>query len=163
MLDIVAIQKTIYDWVSTTTGLTTIWLDPNAPRPPKPYIAMRISNFEMIAQDYVSAPDDLGNIALIGNREFTLEVDYYGINSLGIMDNLRTSLQQHNTRASLELGGLVYVNSTAITDLTALLDNQYERRYMVEITFRMSNQMTSDLDKYEVGLIESAGVTYSDE
>lgn len=53
------IENALYTWVSSASGLTTIWTQEDAPRPPTgAYIAMRLSNIRQVGLDWVETTDN---------------------------------------------------------------------------------------------------------
>lgn len=149
------IRDGLYTWVTGVTGLQTIWLNPNAPRPKLPYITLNMTDFQLMNWDWISPPDDDGMAYLLGDREFLLEVQYYGDNKFDVMEKLRSSLQIPTIRESLLNAGVVFVNRESLMDLTELLDTKYEQRIIMELKFRVSNQGVTDVETFEIGYIET--------
>lgn len=153
--DMDTIKQGIYNWVTNISGVQVIWLEPNAPRPDLPYIGLDIGSYQSVGEDYQTAPDDNGMASLFGDREFTLEINYYGSNGHNIMEKLRTSLQQFDVRNNLADKGVVFVDDLTTQGATELLDTLYESRKIMEATFRVSNQGVTDPGQFEVGVIET--------
>jgi hypothetical protein len=154
-LNISTIQQAFYDWVSTKTGVTTIWFFPNAPRPERPYISLNIAELSINGWDYETPPDATGLASLFGDRDLTLEINHYGPGGFEALDKLRTSVLEFAVQQDLCAAGIGLVDRMPITNTTELLDTKYEPRAMMEMMFRISNQGITDADTYDVGLIES--------
>lgn len=161
MITFSTLKESLYDWLDALTlGRSIIWLDQNAPRPSKPYIGLRLSPFVSIGQDYFTPPRDSDeNILIQGNREFTLEIQHYGIDALQTLETINFSLQKFSVRESLSSGGIVFVDRLQINDISILLNAQYEERAAMDLLFRVMNS-----DTEELGIIEKAKIemTYKD-
>lgn len=153
------IQGYFYTLFTTVTGVQVIWAEQNAPRPANPYISLKLLNSNAIGYDYITEPDDDGMAVIYGNREFTLEINYFGNDGLGAMEQIRTAFFNPVIREELNQIGLVFVERLTFLDTTQLLDTRYERRYTMELRFRYSNQGVGEPDKIDIGLIETAEIT----
>lgn len=159
------IKQGLYNWVTSQATETVIWYNPNAPRPPLPYIALDLGDTELIGWDYQTPPDDNGDASLFGNREFMMEVHYYGDGGRDVMEKLKTSLQQYDVICSLQEYGVHFVDRMLEVSDTTLLDTKWEERRILELRFRTSNQGVTAPSKYQVGYIETADVqgSYGDD
>ena len=153
--DLKTIRDGIYTYVSTVSGLPTIWYHPNAPRPPLPYISLEIRNFEMINRDWIAYLDEDCFTYLSGDREFNLVVNAYGDDAITVLEKLQTMARSYDVQNLLLNYGIVYVNRLAMVNVAELLDTKWEQRYQLEMQFRVSNQGITDPDKFEVGSIET--------
>lgn len=156
MIDIALLKDNLFDWVDSVTSYgdsKIIWLDQNVPRPEKPYIGMRITPFVQVGQDYVGHPDNAGDANINGNREFTLMIQHYGVGSVQVLENLRSSLQKPTIQESLREDGIVFVDRLDISDISELFDNEYEERATMDLLFRIAQSITDN-----VGVIESTNI-----
>lgn len=150
------LQLALYNWISDVTGVTVIWSYANAPQPQLPYITLNILNIDSTGPDYETPPNDSAAAALFGNRELTLEVNYYGAGGINVLENLRSSTKQFDIEEDLYAAGLCFIDRGLSTNLTFLQDSLYEERHMMEFRFRYSNQGVGNgnLNTYDVGIIE---------
>lgn len=158
MISIRTIEQGIYNWVTYITNETTIWLDQNAPRPPRPYIGLDVGASEAIGHDYHTEPDSNGDAVLYGNRELTVEIQYYGNEGFDTLEKLKTSVGQYDVKDIFIEHGIFYVDRLGEISDTTLLDTLWESRRILELRFRTSNQGVTDPHKYNVGCIETADV-----
>lgn len=158
MFSIRTIKDGLYDWVTSQVSETVIWYNPNAPRPPLPYIALDTGDFQMIGWDYVSAPNANGAAYMLGNREFNIEIHYYGENGQDVMEKLRSSLQKPDVICLLQEYGLHFVDRLLDVSDTILLDTKWESRRIFELRFRTSSQGITDPDTFDAGYIETADI-----
>jgi len=152
-----SLQLALYNWISTTSGITTIWSFANAPQPPLPYITLNLLNINSTGPDYETPPNDNGEAALFGNRELVLEVNYYGSGGIDVLEKLRTSIQQFDIKQTLNAAGIVFIDRELSQNLTFLQDSLYEERHLMEFRFRYSNQGPV-ADVFDVGIIEHVGM-----
>jgi|GEM_PF-2008660 len=147
-LDFSIVRTNLYDWAITNIpiGMPVIYLYPNAPRPTVDYISLYIASINQIGWDWTQDPlNDTGITTMVGDREFTLQIQAYGDDPLTVLQNLRTSLQKQSVLDSLRVNGIVFVNWFAINDVTALIDSRYEQRGSMDILFRIADVYTDNL------------------
>lgn len=152
-----SLQLALYNWITSVTGVTVIWSFANAPQPALPYITLNLLNINSTGPDYETPPNDDGDAALFGNRELTLEVNYYGSGGIDALENLRTSIQQVDIKETLNAAGIVFIDRELSQNLTFLQDSLYEERHLMEFRFRYSNQGAAP-NLFEVGIIERVGM-----
>jgi hypothetical protein len=131
MIDFNAVELAIYTWATTIlpTGTPVIWMYQNSPRP---------------TVDFVPQPtDDTGVIAVAGDREIVLSIQGYGSSAFSWLELLRSSLQTSSGMGLLQSNLIYLANWGVITDITSLVDTQFERRAALDITLRIA-QSTPD-------------------
>lgn len=150
------LKTALYAWASSNTPALTpvIYYNQDGVRPAKPYITLFLRDFVQIGWDYVPKPDALGDADIIGNREFTLQIESYGANAMQVLENLRSSLQNPNVLDTLRANNIVFVNQFPINDTTVLLDTQYEERATMDILFRIAQTIEPNLGVIEIVEIE---------
>lgn len=148
MINFYNLKVALYNWAvaNTPTGTPVIYYYANAPRPTVDYVTLFLQNFMQIGWDYTPAPsDNAGDVIMVGDREFTLQIQAYGTNSFGLLEGLRTSLQKQTVLDSLAVSGIVLVNWFPIQDITQLVDSRFEERGTLDILFRIAQQETDVL------------------
>lgn len=161
MIDFDKTRLALFNWVNDNlpSKYNVIWLNPNAPRPELPYIALQITEYESIAQDYLAHPDEDGEAVIYGDREFLLELNHYGDGGLASMEALQTSLHDWNVQQKLLEDGVFFVDRLNQIQADELLDSKWEQRFILELRFRVSNQGVEKASTVNVGLIESVEMT----
>jgi len=71
------VTDAIRQWVEDQTGLTAIWLNPNAPRPDRPYASLQIINVARKGEADRGRLDDQGQVDVYLQREVTVSVQIY--------------------------------------------------------------------------------------
>lgn len=156
------VRTNLYNWAvaNVPVGMPVIYYYQNAPRPTVDYVTLYITSTVQIGRDFTQSPlTTAGTSAMIGDREFTLQIQAYGGDPITILENLRTSLQIVTVLDSLRAQGLVYVDWLAINDITDLINSRYEQRASMDLRWRIAQQYTE-----QAGAISTANVheTYFD-
>ena len=148
-------------WVADQTGLTAIWMHPDAPRPARPYAALQITNSERIGRAWTGPADAEGMAQVTFDRDVTVNVQIYGSSAshdprqaFVIAEDLRDSLELTSVRAGLADDGWSFRGVELLTDAPELLDTTWEPRAVFDVRFGTSKELMDDL-----GLIETAGIT----
>jgi len=147
-IDFMVVRTNLYNWCiqNIPSQMPVIYLYPNAPRPTVDYISLYIASVDQIGWDWTQNPlDDTGLSQMVGDREFTLQVQGYGGDPITVLQNLRTSLQKQTVLDSLRQNGIVFVSWFPINDVTDLIDSRYEQRAQMDILFRIADIYIDDL------------------
>lgn len=153
-LNFETIKTNLYSWATTNSGgASVIFLNENAPRPAQPYMTLFLSSLNQIGEDYTPESDVNGLVDMVGDREFTLQIQTYGGDCITRLENLRSSLQMQTVLDTLRANGIVFVNHFGINDLTELLDSRFEKRGAMDVLFRIGQNYTDNL-----GLVETIEV-----
>lgn len=153
-LDFETIKTDLYDWaLANCPGCSVIFLNENAPRPAQPYVTLFLSTLNQIGEDYTPGPDTNGLVDMVGDREFTLQIQTYGGDCITRLENLRSSLQMQSVLDTLRANGIVFVHHFPINDTTELLDSRFEKRGAMDVLFRIGQDYADNL-----GLIETVEV-----
>lgn len=156
-IDFNQIRTYLYEWsiANIPIGMPSIWLYPNAPRPIVDYVSLYIATIDQIGWDYTQDPlDDTGIAQMVGDREFTVQVQAYGGDPITILQNLRTSLQKQTVLDSLRANGIVFANWFSINDVTELVDSRFEQRATMDIRFRIADIYTDNLGVIDTVVLE---------
>lgn len=165
------IRTTFYNWASLNVpmGMPVIYYQPNAPRPLVPYVTLYLNVSNQVNQDYVSPGADAGgNVFMRGDRQLVLQVQAYGNDPETVLENLRSSLNKETVGNILHAGGVSYLSTLAMNDITDLVDSQFERRAMMDLNFSVG-QFYSDnpgyfdhLEVQEIYLDPAAQIVYDE-
>ena len=67
----------IRQWVADRTGLTTIWLHPDAPRPARPFASVQVLSSPRLGEPHIDWPDVDGIAEVAGQTETTFSIQIY--------------------------------------------------------------------------------------
>lgn len=153
-LNFETIKTNLYSWaLANCPGCSVIFLNENAPRPAQPYVTLFLTSLNQIGEDYTPESDINGMVDMVGDREFTLQIQTYGGDCITRLEDLRSSLQKQTILDTLRANGIVFVNHFGINDLTELLDSRFEKRGAMDVLFRIGQNYTDNL-----GLVETIEV-----
>lgn len=153
-LNFTTVKTNLYTWASgVLTGIPVIFFNSNAPRPALPYVTLFLQSLVQIGDDYIPKPDNVGLSEIIGDREFTLNVQVFGGDPITILENLRSSLQKETVLNGLRANNIAFVQHFPINDITELLDSRFEPRASMDILFRIAQT-----DSENNGLIETVEI-----
>lgn len=134
------LEKTLYDWVSGRTGITTIWdKQKNIKRPSLPFATISWVDGGTLEGTIDIEYKELDTVTNIFRNLAFVSVNIYAESDhLSLMTDLRNSLQFEQVREDLRKGGLRYRTWGAIVDLSAIVDTSYELRSQCDFSFAYS-------------------------
>lgn len=165
------VRTDLYKWATSQipVNMPAIFYFENSPRPTVDYITLYLNSIVQIGDDYLPRPlDSPGNVQLVGNREFTLQIQGYGGDPMSVLETLRYSLQKPTVLDTLRANGIVFVNYFPINDITQLVDSRFEKRAQMDILFRIAQSYSDtigSIDTVEIQEIyeEADGTVVYDE
>lgn len=156
----ITIEDALYSWVSVSTGATTVFLEQGAPRPATPYMTVKVVSLTPTGLDsLVSVSDPLGppneaTATYRGDREVSVSVQGIGPGAMDLCLTAANSLNKQSFVDSLAASGLFRRGLIpAVTDITALLETDYEERAQFDAIFALCDEYTDS-----VSLIETVEV-----
>lgn len=154
-MDIVEINTVLKKIIENNTDSSFAMQESiNRPRPSLPYVTFNTSSLVSIGHDSELPPNQYGNAKLVGDREFTVPIRYYGLNSIQNLEKLYSSMRKVSVVSQLDDIGLVFVGMISnINDITVLVDTKYEERAGVDFLFRIASYIVDS-----VGVIEKAKI-----
>lgn len=161
------IEQGIQSWLETTVSYPVVFSGQNMVRPPAPFVSwklltgmIKIGSFDEL---YVNK-NDL-NYHLKGQRQFTALFEATGIATDGTLKNrvratdilgeIQYSLNKPETIGHFQNINLVIQEENEISDITELLETEYEPRASLEITFRIA--IDEIVDPGTIDLISVSG------
>lgn len=162
----------IRDWVADETGLTAIWLHPNAPRPDRPYAGLQIINSARIGEPVRGPVNDQGESELQLEREVTVSVTIFESadnadprSALETATDLRDSLESVVVLEALAQDGWAYRGIELLTDTPQALETGWEPRATFDVRFGITKTRIDDLGLVEEviydGTIEDREYTFT--
>lgn len=149
--------RTLFIPLSGLTEDKVIWQDENAPRPALPYVAMKVMSQRFVKQDYYADPDANGVQKVQGDRELTLNIQYFGPDSVQNLEAVVDKLRLNSVLDRFMAAKYVAFNTAQVTDIAALLDKaQIEPRASMDVFIR-----TKKYQDDQVGFIDTANVSSS--
>ena len=162
-IDFVKIRANLVNTVAKYTGVQVIEEEPeapDAPRPNKPYISLKITSPALKQGDDSTrnVTDSDGNLTTQvvrgGQRQMNVQFDAYGNSheeAYNYMALIQSSLELETMQADLRVAGIAVWLNGNVVDMSALLNTGYEGRAMMEVQFGIAANTIED-----VGAIDTA-------
>ncbi|TQE99497.1 MAG: hypothetical protein FKY71_08300 [Spiribacter salinus] len=162
--------EAIRQWVATETGLETVWLHPNAPRPARPYAAVQVLSSPRLGEPYVGWPDGTtGAGEVAGQTESTFSIHIYEAASapdpraaLMRVFALRNTLDKPTVREYFRVNQWAFRAVEMITDSPELLDTSWESRAMFDVRFGSTATQSDDLGVIETAVVNNDPIAEED-
>ena len=146
----------IRQWVESETGLTTIWLHPNAPRPDRPYAGLQILNVSRLGDPVRGDVNEDGESELQMERELTVSVNIHESSdnadprsALETATDLRDSLDALSVLEPLRAGGFAFRGVELLADTPTALETSWEPRATFDVRFGTTKTRIDDLGVVE--------------
>lgn len=116
------------------TGLKCIWDYQNNPKPPNPYISMRLSTERDLGTETRRRKDGTGIVDVVSQKEATLSVNAFGPGAIDKCNMLWTSLQRPTIVDRCFAANMAFIRAEDAQDLTELLDGRsWEERANIDL------------------------------
>ena len=150
-----SIKTTLYTWASGAADpVKVIWADQGEHRPPKPYASIDLGPPSKIGGADEIRPQNDGTLRVVGIRQATVSVNTFGPNAFEIMTAFQSSLETPAVQETMRIGGVTFVDSSVIRDLSVPLESRFEQRAQMDITVRVvaivSDTSTGYIEKTEL-------------
>lgn len=127
--------------VSDLSGKLVIFQQQNAPKPGKPYLAIRLFAFRGIGMDEYLPGVQVGEQIVSGPREVTLEIHWVGDGGIDGLHHLEQSMWRQTTVDRCFASGVSVFHSENIQDISGLMDGvDWEKRYSLDLQVRLTQQ-----------------------
>ncbi len=144
--------------VADLTGKTTVWAHQNAPRPKKPYIALRLYSLRGVGGlDEILLTETPGELLVKGDREITLEAQWFGPGSTNGLERLWQALQRPTITERCEAAKIAIFDAQDVQNISGLLDGKaWEERASLDLYVRFA-RTTIDVPGYiEMVIVETS-------
>jgi len=150
------IQTAVYAWASGQTNRPVIFRDQDGKQPTPPYVTIKaIATSREGQADLGDSVSEDGIITIRQGMLFTLSVQTYGDDTLGLINALRNSLNKPTVQNALRADGICYVQVlNEPTDISEVTGTTWQQRATMDVQFRTDVEITDD-----VGLIETVQFT----
>jgi hypothetical protein len=107
-------------------------------RPEKPYLTIRITSHVAIGGTERIDGEDAGDptATMRQLREASVSIQGFGEDSLDWLDTIQTSLDSPDSLTLQDEWGIAALLRSPVTEISALLDNEEEQRFSLELTLR---------------------------
>jgi hypothetical protein len=151
-----AIQDAVRTWLTTElTALTdVIFAEQAAPRPAVPFATVKLGAPIKLGYDDAGALTDPGapayaSRAMRGDRRLPVSVQIFGAGAMDYARAASNALSKETIRDDLRSTGIAPVDNGTITDLTELLETDFEDRAGLEVVFVFADEYTDTVPLVE--------------
>lgn len=141
------LKTDLYGLIQPLVNETTIWLDQSTPRPALPYVGIRMNSRVRVNGDHYSDSNNSGVITIAGDREFTLNVQRYGPDSVNVLDALGDKLRKVTVIDDFMGKKIAIVDTDGpAVDISFSQDGvKFEPRASIDFRFRVKSSVTDDV------------------
>lgn len=150
-LDLVSIEKALYDWAVRNSNYTVVWLYESGPKPAKPFISLNLVGPHKIGtNDNLGVPEGETELKIRGQRKFSVSVNVYGDTSTRQdASDLQTSLDLPGEIETLNVANIGIGEIRNVIDLTQLLDTKYEHRAQFDFDIFTGSSLLAPVETIE--------------
>lgn len=150
-MNVATLKTRLYTLIDPFFTEPVIWADQNSPRPPLPYVTLRLGVISPIGEPHYSDVDNAGIQTVLSVRESILNVNRFGIDSVASLETFSDKLALNTTSDKFSLQSISTFDVSAVTDIAQLLnDLAIEPRASVDISIRWVSDATDN-----VGIIQT--------
>lgn len=132
----------LHSLVVDLTGKTAIWERQDAPRPKKPYLTMRLFSLRESGMDEIRKTATAGEVEIIGPREITCSIQWFGPGALNGLAKLSQSFQRPTIVDRCASLGFAVFSVESVQDVGITLDSRWEERAALDVHVRYMQSVT---------------------
>jgi len=149
-----AIENALRTWLVTELAIEVIMAEQAAPRPATPYATISLGNPRTVGLDDAGALTDPGapayaSRAMRGDRIITTSIQVFGAGAMDYIRAASNALNKEATKDALSAAGVAPVDIGTLTDLTELLETEFEDRAGLEVEFVFADEYTDTVPLVE--------------
>jgi hypothetical protein len=154
------LKTDLFTLIDPLVSETLIWADGNSPRPALPYVAMKVMGIRRINGDWRSESVGSDGLQTVkGDREFTLNIQRFGTDSVESLSTLADKLRLTTNIEKFNTAKLPIIDAEDVVDVAALLDNsQIEPRASLDVFLRLKSSLTDNVGYIDTVEIETVTI-----
>lgn len=150
-MNVATLKSRLYGLVDPFFSEPVIWADQTSPRPPLPYVTMRLGVITQVGESHYSDVDSLGVQTVTGVRESILNVNRFGPDSVASLETFSDKLALNSTLDKFSIQKIAAFDVSPVTDIAQLLNGiAIEPRAGVDLSIRWNSDQTDS-----VGIIQT--------
>lgn len=130
-------ENTLHAMVVALTGKVAILEKQNGPKPKKPYLTMRLSSLRRVGMDEQRRTATAGEVEIVGPREMTLSLQWFGDGAMAGLTDLAQALQKPTVVDRCMSAGFAVFDVDAVQELGALSGTTWEERAVLDMYVRI--------------------------
>ena len=150
-MNVATLKSRLYALIDPFFTEPVIWADQTSPRPPLPYVTIRLGVITPIGESHYSDVDALGVQTVTGVRESILNVNRFGPDSVASLETFSDKLALNSTLDKFSIQKIAAFDVSPVTDVAQLLNGiAIEPRASVDVSIRWNSDQVDN-----VGIIET--------
>jgi hypothetical protein len=161
-MEFAPIKDAIYTWISDQTKVKVIWSEQAAPRPPRPYIDLKLITgaIKLGGQDNLRTTS-AGRLILVGPRSVTCSIQIFGDNAMEILTTARDSLDDPDVIEQLDRAGLSVADDGEPQNITEALETHFEARAAMDVRFEFQVERDTESQTVERVSLDGKDISIS--
>lgn len=150
-MNVATLKTRIYTLIDPFFTEPVIWADQTSPRPPLPYVTIRLGVISPIGEPHYSDVDNAGIQTVLAVRESILNVNRFGPDSVASLETFSDKLMLNSNLDKFSVQDISAFDVSAVTDVAQLLNGlAIEPRASVDVSIRWTADQTDN-----VGIIQT--------
>jgi hypothetical protein len=150
-MNVATLKTRIYALIDPFFTEPVIWADQTSPRPPLPYVTIRLGVISPVGEPHYSDVDNAGIQTVLAVRESILNVNRFGPDSVASLETFSDKLMLNSNLDKFSVQDISAFDVSAVTDVAQLLNGlAIEPRASVDVSIRWTADQTDN-----VGIIQT--------
>lgn len=150
-MNVATLKTRLYTLIDPFFTEPVIWADQTSPRPPLPYVTLRLGVISPIGEPHYSDVDNAGIQTVLAVRESILNVNRFGDDSVAALETFSDKLMLNSNLDKFSVQDISAFDVSAVTDVAQLLNGlAIEPRASVDVSIRWTADQTDN-----VGIIQT--------
>lgn len=139
--------------VERESGLTTIWEQPNAPRPPRPFVSLYVTSLQALGHDEDRGIDDDGQQHILGQRLANVSIAIRSDATAPPHDALDKAMALQFKLRNICTNKLSLANITNVLNVPQSIGSQIQPQAVidVQVLFGITNEREADWIETVIG------------
>ena len=138
------LENKIQFYIENLLAIPAVFANENGSRPELPYLTLNVTLNSKIGTPYYPKASDTGNQNIKYDIDYTVSINGYGKTVLNYMENLRDSFQTQTGMTWSQTEGIALRSEDNITDITALISSEFEKRFLYEVIFGTAHEIVDN-------------------
>lgn len=122
----------------------------NAPKPNQDFIMLNPTlNIRNVSRGEFKNNNTDGTVTIIQRKEIDMSINCYGSNSEAIMNDILDSFSLPENYQDFDLNNIVITSNDSIRNLSFIENNQWVKRFQLDLTVKFIKEVVQDLGYFE--------------
>jgi hypothetical protein len=150
-MNVATLKTRLYTLIDPLFTEPVIWADQTSPRPPLPYVTLKLGVVSPVGEPHYSDVDNAGIQTVMAVREGMLNVSRYGADSVSSLETFANNLTLTTNTDRFSNQQISAFDTSPVTDVAQLLNGlAIEPRASVDVSIRWTADQTDN-----VGIIQT--------